>query len=68
MSFGVDYGILKTNGSLQCITLSPVVALQADAQSQEYKEALALAVYHLRRESTGSVEGDIRLLSTMIQE
>lgn len=44
------------------------MALQAEVQSEEHKEALALAIYHLHRESTGSVNGDIQLLSTLIKE
>ncbi len=54
--------------ALQCLTLAPVVALQTEIQSDEHKEALAKAIYHLHRESTGTVDGDIQLLSRLIKE
>lgn len=52
----------------QCLTLAPVVALKADTASPEDKESLAEALFYLRQPSTGSVDGDIRKLSTLIHE
>ncbi|KAF9033252.1 alcohol dehydrogenase IV [Hymenopellis radicata] len=63
---GATYGI--SHGITSCLTLAPVVALQAEMQSDEHKEVLAKAIYHLHRDSTGTVEGDIQLLSTLIKE
>jgi hypothetical protein len=45
-----------------------VVAFQAETASQEDKEALANALFYLREPSTGSVDGDIRKLSSMIHK
>lgn len=53
--------------SPQCLTLAPVVALKAEVASQEDKEYLAQALFHLREPSTGTLEGDVRRLSTLIQ-
>jgi hypothetical protein len=43
-----------------------VVNLQAEIASQEDKEYLAEALFYLREPSTGTVDGDIRKLSSMI--
>ncbi len=59
-----DMGLL----SQQCLTLAPVVGLKAETASQEDKEALAAALFYLRQESTGSVDGDVRKLSSLIQQ
>jgi hypothetical protein len=48
------------------LTLAPVVNLQAEIASQEDKEYLAEALLYLREPSTGSVDGDVRKLSSMI--
>ncbi|KIY73131.1 Dehydroquinate synthase-like protein [Cylindrobasidium torrendii FP15055 ss-10] len=61
---GATYSI--PHGITSCLTLPAVVAMQADIQTPEFKEDLAQAVYQLRRDSTGSVEGDIRLFSKLI--
>ena len=52
----------------QCLTLAPVVGLKAEVASQADKEALAAALFYLRQESTGSVDGDVRKLSSLIQQ
>ena len=52
----------------KCLTLSPTVALQAEIASAEDQESLAEALFFLREPSTGSVEGDVRRLSTLINE
>lgn len=43
-----------------------MVNLQAELASQEDKEYLAEALFYLREPSTGTVDGDVRKLSTMI--
>lgn len=44
------------------------MALQAQIASQENKELLAKSLFYLRQPSTGSVDGDVRRLSTLIHE
>ncbi|KAG2345605.1 alcohol dehydrogenase IV [Suillus weaverae] len=61
---GATYGI--PHGITSCLTLAPVVNLQAEIASQEDKEYLAEALFYLREPSTGSVDGDVRKLSHMI--
>ncbi|KAG1867345.1 alcohol dehydrogenase IV [Suillus subluteus] len=61
---GATYGI--PHGITSCLTLAPVVNLQAEIASQEDKEYLAEALLYLREPSTGSVDGDVRKLSSMI--
>ncbi|TFK54277.1 alcohol dehydrogenase IV [Heliocybe sulcata] len=56
------------HGITSCLTLGPVVALKAETASQEDKEWLAGALFHLRQPSTGSVESDILQLSKSINE
>lgn len=53
---------------MQCLTLAPVVALKAEHTSPEDKEWLAGVLFHLRRPSTGTLEGDILNLSLGIQQ
>lgn len=48
------------------MTLAPTVALQTELASDEDKEWLAGALFHLRQPSTGSIDGDIRKLSADI--
>lgn len=61
---GATYGI--PHGITSCLTLAPVVNLQAEIASQEDKEYLAEALLYLRHPSTGTVDGDVRKLSYMI--
>ncbi|KAJ7929121.1 alcohol dehydrogenase IV [Mycena leptocephala] len=61
---GAKYGI--PHGITSCLTLSPVVAIQSRLASKEDKEYLANALFYLREPSTGSIEGDILKLSTLI--
>ncbi|KAI0331178.1 iron-containing alcohol dehydrogenase [Cubamyces sp. BRFM 1775] len=63
---GARYSI--PHGITSCLTLAPVVALKAEVASQEDKEWLAGALFHLRKPSTGSLEGDILQLSADIQK
>ncbi|KAF9269251.1 iron-containing alcohol dehydrogenase [Marasmius fiardii PR-910] len=63
---GARYSI--PHGITSCLTLAPVVKLKAEVSSQEDKEWLAGALFHLRKSSTGSLEGDVGLLSESIQE
>jgi hypothetical protein len=51
---------------IQCLTLAPVVNLQAELAGQEDKEYLAEALFYLREPSTGTVDGDVRKLSSTI--
>lgn len=53
---------------LQCLTLSPVVALQAQIASQDDKEHLANALFYLRIPSSGSIDGDVLELSKAIDQ
>lgn len=53
---------------MQCLTLVPVVSLKADIGTQEDKEFLAAALFHIRQPSTGSLEGDIRKFSSEIDK
>ncbi|KAG0706128.1 alcohol dehydrogenase IV [Suillus ampliporus] len=61
---GATYGI--PHGITSCLTLASVVNLQAEIASQEDKECLAEALFYLREPSTGTVDGDVRKLSSMI--
>lgn len=45
-----------------------MVKLKADIASPEDKEALAEALFYLREPTTGSVEGDVKRLGSMIDE
>lgn len=57
----------KTDGLIQCLTLAPVVRLQARKANAEDKEWLASCLFHLRQPSTGSMEGDITKLGDLIE-
>lgn len=61
---GATYGI--PHGITSCLTLAAVVNLQAEIASQEDKEYLAETLLYLREPSTGTVDGDVRKLSSMI--
>ncbi|OJT15914.1 Alcohol dehydrogenase 2 [Trametes pubescens] len=61
---GARYSI--PHGITSCLTLAPTVALQTELASEEDKEWLAGALFHLRQPSTGSIDGDIRKLSASI--
>jgi alcohol dehydrogenase class IV len=61
---GATYDI--PHGITSCLTLAPVVALKADIASQEDKEFVAAALFHLRQPSTGSVDGDVRKVASEI--
>lgn len=61
---GARYGI--PHGITSCLTLAPTIALKAEIASQEDKEDLAKALFYLRQPSTGSIDGDVRQLSSLI--
>ncbi|KAF9222544.1 alcohol dehydrogenase IV [Gyrodon lividus] len=63
---GATYEI--PHGITSCLTLAPVVLLKADIASAKDKAALAEALFYLKEPSTGSVEGDVKRLGTMIDE
>ncbi|KAH9858563.1 alcohol dehydrogenase IV [Lenzites betulinus] len=63
---GARYGI--PHGITSCLTLAPVIALQAELLSSDNKDWLAGALFYLRVPSTGSIEGDIGKLSAIIQK
>ncbi|KAI0790831.1 alcohol dehydrogenase IV [Abortiporus biennis] len=63
---GGPYGI--PHGITSCLTLAPVVKLKAETASESDKEWLAGALFYLREPSTGSIEGDILKLSSLIQK
>ncbi|KAJ8079675.1 hypothetical protein PM082_011262 [Marasmius tenuissimus] len=63
---GARYSI--PHGITSCLTLAPVVKLKAEVASQEDKEWLAGALFHLRKQSTGSLDGDVVLLGELIDE
>ena len=52
----------------QCLTLAPVVHLKASIASQEDKEWLSGALFHLRQPSTGSLDGDVHKLGDLIDQ
>ncbi|RDB25420.1 Alcohol dehydrogenase 2 [Hypsizygus marmoreus] len=62
---GATYGI--PHGITSCLTLGPTVALKADIASQEDKELLAKSLFYLRQPSTGSIDGDVLKLSSLIK-
>lgn len=53
--------------SKQCLTLASVIALKADTATEEDKEWLAGTLFYLRKPSTGSIEGDIKVLSAAVK-
>ncbi|KNZ72832.1 NAD-dependent methanol dehydrogenase [Termitomyces sp. J132] len=61
---GAKYDI--PHGITSCLTLAPTVALQTKIASQDHKELLAKTLFYLQQPSTGSVEGDILKLSSLI--
>jgi len=61
---GAAYSI--PHGITSCLTLAPTVRLKAKIASQEDKEWLAGALFHLRQPSTGSVDGDVLKLADLI--
>ncbi|EJD03428.1 alcohol dehydrogenase IV [Fomitiporia mediterranea MF3/22] len=62
---GAKYGI--PHGITSCLTLAPVVALQARFAAPEHKRALARAAGHLCIESAGSEDADIQLLAHAVE-
>ncbi|KAJ7499414.1 iron-containing alcohol dehydrogenase [Mycena latifolia] len=70
-TYGIPHGItsmrLSPSTLSLCLTLAPVVALQARTASAEDKDCLARALFYLREPGTGSVEGDIVKLSGLIE-
>lgn len=62
---GAKYGI--PHGITSCLTLAPVVALQARVASPEHKKALSRALFYLKIASTGDDEEDIQLLAHAIE-
>ncbi|KAH9858574.1 alcohol dehydrogenase IV [Lenzites betulinus] len=63
---GARYSI--PHGITSCLTLAPVIALQAELLSSDNKDWLVGALFYLRVSSTGSIEGDIGKLSAIIQK
>jgi alcohol dehydrogenase class IV len=63
---GARYGI--PHGITSCLTLASTVFLKSEIASQADKEALAMALLYLQQPTTGSVEGDVRRLATLINE
>ncbi|PCH43470.1 alcohol dehydrogenase IV [Wolfiporia cocos MD-104 SS10] len=61
---GATYHI--PHGITSCLTLAPVVALKAQVATEEDKEWLAGALFHLREPSTGSLDSDVFKLSGLI--
>lgn len=61
---GATYSI--PHGITSCLTLGPTVALKAQVASQEDKEWLSKALFYLREQNTGSLEGDVLKLSGLI--
>jgi len=76
VSFGLSHDLSKRMGATydiphgvsSCLTLAPVVALQAEVASKEDKEALARGLRYIGKHSTGSVEGDIQRLASEIKQ
>jgi len=54
--------------ALQCLTLAPTILLKSDVASDDDKRALAEALFYLREPSTGSLNGDVARLATLINE
>lgn len=63
---GAAYGI--PHGITSCLTLAATVRLKAQIASEEDKEWLSGALFYLRQPSTGSVDGDIMKLASLIEE
>lgn len=62
---GARYGI--PHGMTSCLTLAPVVALQASIATSEHKRALAKALFYLQIPSSGAVESDVQVLAHAIE-
>lgn len=60
--------MIQLNDIIQCLTLAPTVALKAEVASEEDKEWLSNALYHLAQDKTGSLDGDVLKLSKLIDE
>lgn len=54
--------------ALQCLTLAPTILLKSEVASDDDKRALAEALFYLREPSTGSLNGDVARLATLINE
>lgn len=52
----------------QCLTLSPTVKLMAEIGSEVDKQYLAKTLFYLEASSTGSLDGDVQKLSSLIQQ
>jgi len=63
---GATYGI--PHGITSCLTLAHVVALKAMIADAEDKRCLAEALFYLREAPTGSVEGDVGKLASLIDD
>ncbi|KAF8161165.1 alcohol dehydrogenase IV [Crassisporium funariophilum] len=63
---GARYSI--PHGITSCLTLAPTVLLKSEIASEADKEALAAALFYLRHPATGSVDGDVRRLASLINE
>ncbi|KAF4620435.1 hypothetical protein D9613_000745 [Agrocybe pediades] len=63
---GARYSI--PHGITSCLTLSPTVFFKSETASEEDKKALAATLFYLRESSTGSLEGDVRRLATLIND
>ncbi|KLO09147.1 alcohol dehydrogenase IV [Schizopora paradoxa] len=63
---GATYSI--PHGMTSCLTLAAVVKLQSELASPEDKKYLADILFHLGVPSTGSVDGDILLLSDLLDK
>ncbi|KAI6046103.1 alcohol dehydrogenase IV [Pisolithus marmoratus] len=61
---GATYGI--PHGVTSCLTLAAVVALKAETAMEEDKATLAKVLFYLGEPSTGTTEGDVVRLSSMI--
>ncbi|KAK7005865.1 alcohol dehydrogenase IV [Favolaschia claudopus] len=61
---GVRYNI--PHGVTSCLTLSPIVAVQARLASAEDKKYMESSLFYLGEPSTGSTDGDILKLSALI--
>ncbi|KAF9566696.1 alcohol dehydrogenase IV [Agrocybe pediades] len=63
---GARYSI--PHGITSCLTLSPTVFFKSETASEEDKKVLAATLFYLRESSTGSLEGDVRRLATLIND
>ncbi|KIM40170.1 hypothetical protein M413DRAFT_446331 [Hebeloma cylindrosporum] len=63
---GARYGI--PHGITSCLTLAPTILLKSDIASEDDRRALAEALFYLREPSTGSLNGDVVRLATLIND